>query len=147
MKMILGICRFAQIKRLANSERGFAMVEVLVALALMGIAGVGFLSSLTTVSKSTITADELSTAGSLAVSQMEYALSQSYDDTNNPPQYALLPSIPDGWSINVLAERLDPETDGISDDDGIQEISIIVRFGSEQISALTSRKVNIAYVP
>ena len=119
MKIVKGICRFAQPKRLANSEQGFAMVEVLVALALIGVAGVCFLSSLTTVSKSTITADERSTGDSLAVSQMEYTLSQSYDDTNNPPQYALLPDIPDGWSVNVTAERLDPENDGINDDDGI----------------------------
>ena len=147
MKVVKGICRFAQPKRLANSERGFAMVEVLVALALMGVAGVCFLSSLTTVSKSTIVADDHSTADSLAVSQMEYTLSQSYDDAANPPQYALLSDIPDGWSINFTAERLDPENDGINDDDGIQEISVIVNFGSKQIVAITSRKVNIAYVP
>ena len=123
------------------------MVEILVALALMGIAGVCFLSSLTTVSKSTIITDEHSTADSLAVSQMEYILSQSYDDTNNPPQYALLPDIPDGWSVNVTAERLDPENNGVGDDDGIQEISVTVNFGSKQVIPLTSRKVNIAYVP
>lgn len=147
-KMVKGICMFAQPnKSLANSERGFAMVEVLVALALMGVAGVCFLSSLTTVSKSAIIADQHGTAESLAISQMEYTLSQSYDDTNNPPQYALLPDNPDGWSINATAGRLDPEDDGINDDDGIQEISVTVNFGSEQIVALTSRKVNLAYVP
>ena len=123
------------------------MVEILVALALMGVAGVCFLSALTTVSKSTLISDEQSTAGSLAVSQMEYTLSQSYDDTNNPPQYAMLSDIPDGWSMNVITKRLDPENDGINDDDGIQEISVIVDFGSEQIVALTSRKVDISYVP
>ena len=123
------------------------MVEVLVALALIGIAGVCFLSSLTVVSKSTIAADERSTADSLAVSQMEYILSQSYDDTASPPQYALLSDVPMGWSVNVIAERPDPENDGTDDDDGIQEISLIVNYGSEQIVALTSRKVNIAYVP
>ena len=123
------------------------MVEVLVALALIGIAGVCFLTSLTTVSKSTIIADKHSTADSLAISQMEYTLSQSYDDTNNPPQYSLLSDIIDGWSINVTAERLDPESDSTNDDDGIQEIQVTVNFGSEQMVSLTSRKVNIAYTP
>ena len=123
------------------------MVEVLVALALIGVAGVSFLAALTTVSKSTMTADKHSTAESLAVSQMEYILSQSYDDTNNPPQYALLPDIYDGWSVNVIAERLDPENDGTNDDDGIQEIGVTVNFGSKQIAELTSRKVKIDYVP
>ena len=145
--MLKGISRFAQLKSLANDEQGFAMVEILVALALMGLAGVCFLSSLTTVSKSTITTDERSTGDSLAISQIEFILSQSYDDTNNPPQYALIPDIPDGCSINVTSERLDPENDGLNDDDGIQEISVKVYCGSEQIIELTSRKVNIAYAP
>lgn len=123
------------------------MVEILVALALLGVAGVCFLSSLTTVSKSTITADTHGTSHSLAISQMEYTLSQSYDDTNNPPQYALLPDVPNGWSVNVTAERLDPENDGVNDDDGIQEIRVTVDFGSEQIVELTSWKVNTAYEP
>ena len=147
MRIMRGICRSAIMRLLANSERGFAMVEVLVALVLIGVTGVSFLSALTTVSKSTIITDLHSTADSLAVSQMEYILSQSYDNTNNPPQYALLPDIPDGWSVNITAERLDPENDSINDDDGIQEIRAIVNFGSKQTFTLTSRKVNIAYVP
>jgi prepilin-type N-terminal cleavage/methylation domain-containing protein len=142
-----GIYRYAQLKSLVNSERGFAMVEILVALALIGVAGVCFLSSLTTVSKSTMTVDKHGTSDSLAVSQIEYILSQSYDDTNNPPQYAVLSDIPDGWSVNITAERLDPENDGLDDDDGIQEIRVTVDFGGEQIIELTSRKVNIAYAP
>ena len=47
----------------------------------------------------------------------------------------------------MTAERLDPENNGVNDDDGIQEIRVIVNLGSEQIAALTSRKVNISYVP
>ena len=144
--MIKGFRDSKKMRSLARSEQGFAMVEILVALALIGIAGVCFLTALTTVSKSTIIADKHSTADSLAVSQMEYILSQSYDDTNNPPQYALLPDIPGSWSANVTAERLDPESDGL-DDDGIQEISVIVDYSGKQITAITSRKVNITYAP
>ena len=123
------------------------MVEVLVALALIGVTVVCFLAALTTVSKSTIITDEHSTADSLAVSQMEYILGQGYDDTASPPQYVLLSDIPDGWSVNAIAERLDPENDGIDDDDGIQEIRVMVSRGDKQIVALTTRKVNTAYVP
>ncbi|MFC1902134.1 prepilin-type N-terminal cleavage/methylation domain-containing protein [Chloroflexota bacterium] len=147
MKTIKGSRKFTLPKSLANRERGFAIVEVLVALALLGIAGVCFLASLTTVSKSTITTDEHSTGDSMAISQMEYIFSQSYDDTNNPPQYALLTEIPERLSINVISERLDPENDGVNDDDGIQEISVIVNIGSEQLVSLTSRKVIFAYEP
>ena len=145
--MVKRVCRSAKPQSLAYSERGFAMVEVIVALALIGVIGVCFVAALTTVSKSTIISDKNSTADSLAVSQMEYIFSQSYDDTASPPQYALLNDIPDGWSVNVIAERLDPENDGINDDDGIQEIRVIVNSEGKQIVALTSWKVNINYVP
>ena len=147
MRIMRGICRSAIMRLLANSERGFAMVEVLVALVLIGVTGVSFLSALTTVSKSTIITDLHSTADSLAVSQMEYILSQSYDDTTVPLQYAPISNIPAGWSVNVAAARLDPESDGTDDDDGIQEISVTAKFGGKEIVALTSRKVNVAYVP
>ena len=123
------------------------MVEVLVALALTGLAGTCFLSSLTTVSSSTIIADERSTAESLGASQMEYILSQNYDDTNDPPEYALLTDIPYGWSVKCAAERLDPENDGVDDDDGIQEIRAVVNFKGNQIFTIISRKVNLEYVP
>lgn len=130
-----------------SSDRGFGMVEVLVALALTGLAGTCFLSSLTTVSRSTITADERSTAESLGTSQMEYILSQDYDDTNNPPQYEQLTDIPYGWSVNFTAERLDPDNDGMDDDDGIQEISVITDSVDEEVFTIISRKVNLEYVP
>lgn len=147
MKMSQVVYRSAEPQSLTSSEQGFTMVEVLIALALTGLTVVCFLAALTTVSKSTITADEHSTADSLAVSQMEYILGQGYDDTTSPPEYVLLSDIPDGWSVNAIAERLDPENDGIDDDDGIQEIRVMVSRGSKQIVALTTRKVNTAYVP
>jgi len=132
---------------LARTELGFAMIEIVVALAIIGIAGVCFLTALTTVSKSTVTVDECSIAQSLAVSQLEYAISQSYDDTGNPPQYTALNDAPDGWSVSVSATRLDPENDGTGDDDGIQEVTVLVNLHSQQVVELTSRKVSLNYVP
>jgi prepilin-type N-terminal cleavage/methylation domain-containing protein len=147
VRIMKGLRKYVRLSRLADGERGFAMVEVLVALALIGLAGVCFLSSLNTVSESTITADVHGTADSLAASQMEYVLSQDYDDTANPPQYAFLSDIPENWSVSVQAERLDPENDSTDDDDGIQEIFVAVDYGIERVVTLTSRKVNMNYVP
>jgi len=132
---------------LARTELGFAMIEIVVALAIIGLAGVSFLAALTTVSKSTVTVEEVSVAQSLAVSQMEYTISQSYDDTGNPPQYTALNDVPDGWSVSVSATRLDPENDGTGDDDGIQKVTVLVNLHSQQAVELTSRKVNFDYVP
>lgn len=125
-------------------ERGSTMVEVLIALVLIGLTGVYFLTALTTMSRSASVIDQHSTADSLAISQMEYVLSQSYDTTNDPPQYILLNGLPSGWSVNLTAQRINPQS-GL--DTGTQQIGVTVSFGGKQVVALTSRKVNIAYVP
>jgi len=114
-----------------ESEKGFSLIEVVIAMALMGVVAAAFLSGLSTTSRGVSIADERATAESLARSQMEYVKNQGYDATNDPPQYSeILP--PAGYNIEFLPppERLDPEGDGILDDDGIQKITVTVYFPS-----------------
>ena len=59
-------------KAFQGSSRGFTLIEVLIALALMGIIAIAFLSGLSTSSMALIIADEHATAESLARSQMAY---------------------------------------------------------------------------
>jgi prepilin-type N-terminal cleavage/methylation domain-containing protein len=127
-----------------KSEKGFTFIEVVIALAVLGIIAVGFLGGLATASKGLLIADERETANNLAEAQMEYVKNQEYDSTNNPPQYALLSDIPDGYSIEVpMAERLDPEGDGMDDDDGIQKIIVIVNHQDKlAVITLEDYKVN-----
>ncbi len=128
-----------------KSEKGFTFIEVVIALAVLGIIAVGFLGGLATASKGLLIADERETANNLAEAQMEYVKNQEYDSTNNPPQYELLDDIdiPDGYSISVpMAERLDPEGDGLDDDDGIQKIAITVRHNGKEVLTLEDYKVN-----
>ncbi len=58
--------------RLMKNERGFTLIEVMIAVALMGIIGIALLSGLATASRALFVADERATAESLARSQMEY---------------------------------------------------------------------------
>ena len=112
---------------LTKNQKGQTLIEVLIAIAILGVVAVAFLTALTTASGSLIIADEHTTAESLARSQQEYVKSQDYDASNNPPQYSIDPSIiPDGYSVELDAIRLDPEGDGTGDDDGIQEITVKV---------------------
>jgi len=55
-----------------KSERGFALIETLVALALLGIIAVAFLSGLATTSQAGFIANEQATAESLVRSEAEY---------------------------------------------------------------------------
>ncbi len=124
-------------------ERGFSFIEVVIALAVLGIIAVGFLSGLGTASKGLLIANERETANNLAEAQIENVKKQAYDSTNNPPQYSLMPGIPGNFSIDQpLAERLDPDLDGFDDDDGIQKITVTVRHGSKEVLTLEDYKVN-----
>ncbi|NQT32015.1 MAG: type II secretion system protein [Deltaproteobacteria bacterium] len=61
-----------------KGEKGFSLIEVALAIALLGVVAAGFLGALATGSKSISIADERATAESLARAQMEYVRSQEY---------------------------------------------------------------------
>lgn len=124
-------------------ERGFSFIEVVIALAVLGIIAVGFLGGLGTSSKTLIIADELETANNLAEAQIENVKKQAYDSLNNPPQYSLMPGIPSSYNIDQpLAERLDPYLNGLDNDDGIQRITVTVRHDGKEVLTLKDYKVN-----
>jgi len=127
-----------------GSSKGLSAIEVIIALAVLGIIAAAFLSGLATTLNATRIADEHSTAQSLAQSQMEYVKSQGYDSTNNPPQYSVDPNlpIPNGYTIEVAPERLDPKGDGTGNDDGIQKITITIKHGDKVVLTLEDYKVN-----
>ena len=149
-----------------HNSKGFSIVEVLVALALLGIIAVAFLGALSTASKAMIIADERATAESLARSQMEYVKNQEYSDVqwsykvtdssrtvltsapswwdpvnDNPP---LLSSNYAGYSVEISAEDFDADDDGDidEDDDGIQKITVAVSHHGEPVLTLEGYKVD-----
>ena len=110
-----------------KDEKGFSLMEVALAIALLGIVAVAYLGALATGSRAIMIADERATAESLARTQMEYVRQQAYDGENNPPIYSTIPDIPDGYEIDVGAVRLDPYGDGTTNDDGIQSITVLIK--------------------
>jgi prepilin-type N-terminal cleavage/methylation domain-containing protein len=114
-------------KRIGKKKNGFSLVEVLIALLLLGIVGFGFLEVLANSSAHTLNADVRATAESIARTEMEYVKSLNYDGTHNPPTYTPQAAPNASWQVVVTAVRLDPKSDGTGNDDGIQKITIIVR--------------------
>jgi prepilin-type N-terminal cleavage/methylation domain-containing protein len=138
----------AVLKRITSSLRhnseGMSLIEVIVALGILGLVAITFLTGVSTALKAASLADERATAQSLAQSQMEYVKSCPYDSANNPPEYGLdadLP-VPDGYTIEVAAERMDPKADGTGNDDGIQKVSVTVRNHGDLVLTLEDYKVD-----
>jgi type II secretory pathway pseudopilin PulG len=120
--------------KMLHSEDGIALTEALVTLGITSIVAAVFLTSMSTSSKAVLVSQEQVTAENLAKSQMEYAKGQQYDEVNNPPQYTMLPpgDIPENYAISISAERLDPEGDGITDDDGLQKLTVVINYDGAQ---------------
>ena len=129
-------------KRLGN-QKGTSLVEVLLALAIFGAIVVSLFIALNVSHRTTFSVNRQTTAESLTRAELEYVKSCDYDDVNNPPVYGVDPTlyIPTGYSIDVTAERLDPEGDGTGNDDGIQKITVQVDYDSELVVTTESYKV------
>jgi prepilin-type N-terminal cleavage/methylation domain-containing protein len=67
-----------------KSEKGFSLLEVLVAMALIGIVAVGCLAAMTNATKGAVTIDRIDTARALAQGQMEYAKKLPFAASYNP---------------------------------------------------------------
>ena len=135
-----------------KNEKGFTLIEVIVALALLGIISIAFLGALATASKAIVIADERATAESLARTEMEYVKSQDYSVApwdyelpSTPPSWDATHALPegyDGYTVNVSAVLLH-DTDGDGDiddddfDDGIQKITVTVKHLEELKEVLT----------
>jgi prepilin-type N-terminal cleavage/methylation domain-containing protein len=123
-------------------QKGFTLIEVLIALFILAILGTACLLALQTSSRATNTANEQATAESLARAQMEYVKSQTYDGINNPPQYSQLPTavIPYDYTINITAERIDQNGNDTPNEDGLQKITITINHHGKQIITLADYK-------
>jgi len=140
------------IKRL-KKQRGYTLVEVIIAIAILGIIAIAFLGALATASTAIISSDERTSAESLARSHMEYVKDQDYSDNpwsyeitdlgrvvltnypswwddDNPP---LLSSNYAGYSFEVIAEDFDADNDGVlevglvgDEDERIRKITVTV---------------------
>ena len=115
-----------------NDDKGFILIESIIALALLGILAVFFLGSVGTATKATVVADEQVTAESLARSQIEYikACDYQYSATEYPLDPML--EIPNGWSIVDVTVAALHDTD-----DGIQKVIFTVQQnGDDKLNAI-----------
>ena len=111
---------------LLGNETGLTLIETLVAVAILGMVAVAFLSGLGTASEATYIADERAIADSLVRSELEYIKSHQYINYAEPghEEYGVVAS-PDNYDIEVTVVPIDPETGQplpSGEDKGIQKI-------------------------
>jgi prepilin-type N-terminal cleavage/methylation domain-containing protein len=131
-----------------KSEKGFSLAEVMVAVALLGVVSVSFLSAIGTAYRAVFIADEQASAENLARSEMEYVKSQEYSVA--PWSYEIqvgespsgefpgwweehpstLPAGYESYVVSVTAEALH------DNDDGVQKIVVVVEREDDQLVIL-----------
>ena len=114
-----------------KSEKGFTLIETVVALALMSIICVSFLSGLATTSSSRALAEERVSAKILSEAQMENIKKQAY--TDNYTDYTLLtPAGYAGYSTNLTVEDFYYN---------LQKITVTIYHNEDDVFSLESFKV------
>ena len=125
---------------LPRGQRGFALVEILVALTILGVVAVGFLSALTSAYGAVIVADRQTKAESATRTEMEYLRNLPYSDNINnplvafpqgaspgqpnwhPDQYYGYPYYPDtSYKVQVTSIPINP---------GSENIAVVIWFQS-----------------
>ncbi len=118
----------------SGKQRGFGLVESLIAVAILGSAVFMLLNGLTTGYVSVGIVKENTFAENLGRTQLEYTKSLPYSTA--PYSYQSVDEIPAGYSVTAEASAISGK------DDSIQKITITVYHGSKQVYTIESFKVN-----
>jgi prepilin-type N-terminal cleavage/methylation domain-containing protein len=118
-------------------QKGFSLIEVLVAVAILSVLGVGVLASLTNASGFLIQSDSRETAKNLAEYEMEYAKGLQYVRFATSYPSAPIPAGSEGFNATIIVNQVDDRNPDI------QKVTVTVSNSSVTYS-LEEYKVNIA---
>ncbi|MDD4877223.1 MAG: type II secretion system protein [Dehalococcoidales bacterium] len=127
------LLKCGKLKFLRN-QRGFSLIEIIVAVAIMSLIGVGLLTALDTNAKATQQLDEKVVATNLATAYFEAVKVLTYSDTYPDPEEII--SIPPQYYVNV---NIQYSSDG-SSGDGITWVDTYTNQTIEKITITVSRE-------
>lgn len=128
-----------RINNLLKGQKGIGLLEVLLAVAILGVIGVGFMQALATTSEGADSHEKRVTASSLAQSQVEYIKSSAYLADGNYPK---LSPLPPPYDIDI--ERVNIDKDGleVEVETGKQEVTVKVYHQGDFVLEMTTLKVD-----
>ena len=147
--MVRAFIAAGKFKILWRNEAGVTLIEVLVALAILGIVGVGFLSGTSTTFRATMVSQERVVAENLAKSQLEHIETQDYIpkadyDPGDPDMRYELIDIPanligKGYDVEINTPQLiiSPGETGFE----LQSLTVVIKRDGEEILTISGYKV------
>ena len=119
------------------NEKGFSLMETVVALALFSIVSFAFLTGLFTLTKATVTTKDRAVAENLARNELEYVKNLSYQ--YGTEEYEVCPTldIPAGWTVTPPVVEPLNETD-----DGVQKVTVTIEHNGQPVLSLFTYKVD-----
>lgn len=124
--------RLAKVRTWIRDERGIGLAETLVAITIIGITAVAFITALSTGALAVRESDQEAVAQQLVRTQLEYLKSLPYDATG-----ATYPTVdaPSGYTISL-------ETDAsVYADTDIQKLTVGIYRDGESIFTVAAYKV------
>lgn len=103
-------------KLIQHSSKGFSLIEVIIAIALLSMLAVAFFGGLSTGLKVLVRTNELETARNIAEKQMEYVMELPYATSYTPVDTST------DYPVNIFAEPMTPDGSDID----IQKIAVTV---------------------
>ncbi len=120
-----------------KSDQGFALIETLVAMALMGIVAVSMLSGAVTMTRATTISDDQAIALSLVRSEIEYVKNYQYQYSASTYPVDSSIDIPAGWAVPPPVVGLVHATD-----DGIQSVNVTAERNGEVVLSVEIYQVD-----
>ena len=131
---VKGILANMSSRRIFGGQRGFGLIEVLIAVAILSIAATAFLGALSTSAIAIGKQDRKITSEAIAVSQMNHTKSQAYQVV--PASYPIIPSVPTNYFVTSDATTI------VGRDSNIQLITVTVGRDGNTLYTLEDYKVN-----